>query len=234
VTHLFKWRKFDKDIIILCVRWYLRYALSYRDITEIISERGICVDHSTIYRWVQKYAPILEERCRLHLKKSSGSYRVDEAYIKIKGTWKYLYRAVDKTGQTIDFYLSHTRNWAAATRFFKQALKQPHITEPYVINVDLNAAYPVAIHELQYMGHLSKACKLRQIKYLNNRIESDHRFVKRQCSHKQWFRNYHSAQNTISGYEAMHMIKKGQVKQVAKGNIFAQNKFIENLFGMAA
>ena len=139
-----------------------------------------------------------------------------------------------KTGQTIDFYLSHTRSWAAATRFFKQGLKQPHITKPHVINVDLNAAYPVAIHDLQYMGHLSKECKLRQVKYLNNHIEGDHRFVKRQCRHKQWFRNYHSAQNTIAGYEMMHMIKKGQIKQVAKGNIFAQNKFIENLFGIAA
>ena len=200
----------------------------------MISERGISVDHSTIYRWVQKYAPILEERCRAHLKKSSGSYRVDETYIKVKGQWKYLYRAVDKTSQTIDFYLSHTRNWVAATKFFKQALKQPHITAPYVINVDLNAAYPVAIHELQYMGYLPKNCKLRQVKYLNNCIESDHRFVKRQCRHKQCFRNYHSAQNTISGYEAMNMIKKGQVKHVAKGDIFAQNKFIHHLFGIAA
>ena len=139
----------------------------------MISERGISIDHSTIYRWVQKYAPILEKRSRSHLKKSGGSYRVDETYIKVKGQCKYLYRAVDKTGQTI----------------------------PYVINVDLNAAYPVAIHDLQY---------------------------------KQWFRNYHSAQNTISGYEAMHMIKKGQIKHVAKGDIFAQNKFIDHLFADAA
>ena len=118
MTNLFKWRKFDKDLIILCVRWYLRYGLSYRNITEMISEQGISVEHSTIYRWVQKYAPILEEKCCAHLKKSGGSYRVDETYIKIKGVWKYLYCAVDKTGQTIDFYLSHTRNWAAATRDF--------------------------------------------------------------------------------------------------------------------
>ena len=84
------------------------------------------------------------------------------------------------------------------------------------------------------MGHLSKDCKLRQVKYLNNCIESDHRFVKRQCRHKQWVRNYNSAQNIIAGYEAMHMIKKGQVKHAAKGDIFAQNKFIDHLFGVAA
>lgn len=174
----------------------------------MISERGISVEPSTIYRWAQKYAPILEERSCAHLKKSGGSYRVDETYIKIKGQWKYLYRAVDKAGQTIDFYLSHTRNWFAAETFFKKALKQPHATQPYVINVDKNAAYPVVIHNLQYMRHLSKACKLRQIKYLNNRIESDHRFVKRQCQHKQWFRNWDSAANTIAGYEIMHIIKK--------------------------
>jgi transposase-like protein len=200
----------------------------------MILERGISVEHSTIYRWVQRYAPILEGKTRIHLKKGGGSYRVDETYIKVKGQWKYLYRAVDKTGQTIDFYLSHIRNWAAATRFFKQALKQPHITAPYVINVDLNAAYPVAIHDLQYMGYLSKECKLRRVKYLNNRVESDHRFVKRQCRHKQWFRNYHSAKNTICGYEIMHMIRKGQVKHVAKSDIFAQNKFIDHLFEIAA
>ena len=179
-------------------------------------ERGISVEHSTIYRWVQKYAPILEEKCRNHLKISGGSYRVDETYIKIKGQWKFLYRAVDKTGQTIDFYLSHTRNWIAATRFFKQALKRPHIIPPYVINTDKNAAYPVAIHELQYMGYLPKSCKLRQVKYLNNNIESDHRFVKRQCHHKQWFRAYHSAQKTISGYEIIHMIKKGQINRYSR------------------
>ena len=141
---------------------------------------------------------------------------------------------VDKEGQTIDFYLSHTRDWSAAEAFFKKALKQPHATQPYVINVDKNATYPVAVNSLQYLGHLSKGCQLRQVKYLNNGIESDHRFVKKQCQHKPWFRNWESAANTIAGYEIIHMIKKGQIKQISKGDIIAQNDFINKLFAEAA
>ena len=138
MPNLFKWRKFSKDIIILCVRWYLRYALSYRNVTEIIAERGIDVDHSTIYRWVQYYAPILDMECRKHLKNTGGSFRVDETYIKVKGQWKYLYRAVDKNNQTIEFHLSPKRDKGAAKKFFKKVLNSANTTEQYVINVDKN------------------------------------------------------------------------------------------------
>ena len=208
--------------------------MSYRDVTEIIADRGVSVDHSTIYRWVQYYSPVLDAECRKHLKKVGGSYRVDETYIKVKGSWKYLYRAVDKENQTIEFYLSPKRDKGAAKKFFKKSLGYPHSTEPYVINVDKNPAYPAAIKDLKESGEIPENCKLRQVKYLNNGVESDHRFVKRQCRHKQWFRKYSSAKNTIAGYEAMHIIKKGQVKQVAKGDIVAQNNFIGSIFGLAA
>lgn len=115
--HPFKWRHSQAEIILLCVRWYLRYALSYRDLEEIMLERGLPVDHTTIYRWVQCYAPELEKRCRPHLKAYNDPWKVDETYIKIKKTWTYLYRAVDSTGNTLEFLLSPTRDAEAATRF---------------------------------------------------------------------------------------------------------------------
>lgn len=230
----FKRRRYQSEIILLCVRWYLRYALSYRNLAEIMEERGLLIEQSTIFRWVKKYSPMLDKECRSHLKKNLGSYRVDETYIKVKKKWKYLYRAVDKQGNTIEFYFSTRRDKGAAKKFFKKALGYPHFVKPYVINVDKNPAYPAAIAELKGTGVLPETCKLRQVKYLNNRIEGDHRFVKRQCRHKQWFRSYESARGTIAGYEAMHMVKKGQVRYVSKGNVVAQNAFIASIFQTAA
>ena len=128
----FKWRHFEAEIILLCVRWYLRYALSYRDLEEIMQERGLSVDHTTIYRWVQRYAPELEKRCRLHLKTTNDSWRVDETYIKVKGVWTYLYRAGDSQGNTLEFLLSPTRDAPAAKRFFAKALGACHTVIPRV------------------------------------------------------------------------------------------------------
>src|SRR3984893_7133945 len=170
----FKWRHFQSDIILLCVRWYVRYALSYRDLEEMMMKRGLHVDHTTIYRWVQKYAPELEKRCRPHLKACNDSWKVDETYIKIKKVWMYLYRAVDSEGNTIEFLLSPMRDAKAATRFFCKALAstarsvsqacpvaeqvvQPTVltatttitSAPRVINVDKNAAYPKAMADLK-------------------------------------------------------------------------------------
>ena len=122
---LFKWRHFQSDIILLCVRWYLRYALSYRDLEEMMQERGLTVDHTTIYRWVQSYAPEIEKRSRPHLRATHDSRRVDETSIKIKTTWTYLYRAVDSEGKTIEFFLSPTRDAEAAKRFFLKILQYP-------------------------------------------------------------------------------------------------------------
>ena len=121
----FKCRHFEAEIILLCVRWYLRYALSYRDLEEMMAERGLSVDHTTIYRWVQRYAPELDKRCRPHLKACNDSWRVDETYIKIRKTWMYLYRAVDSEGNTLEFRLSATRDAEAAQQFFVTALGRP-------------------------------------------------------------------------------------------------------------
>jgi transposase, IS6 family len=139
---LFKWRHFQANIILCAVRWYLRYALSYRDVEELLRERGVTVDHTTIFRWVQRYAPELDKRCRSRLKATNDSYRVDETYIKIKRQWYYLYRAVDSTGATLDFMLSPTRDADAAERFFRKVLAARHTATPRVRTVDQNPAYP--------------------------------------------------------------------------------------------
>ena len=178
-TSPFKWRHFEGQIILLCVRWYLRYCLSYRDLEEMMAERGLAVDHTTIYRWVQQYAPELEKRCKPHLKQTNDSWRVDETYMKVKGEWLYLYRAGDSAGHTLEFMLSETRDAQAAKRFFTKVLGASHTTIPRVINVDRNPAYPKAVVELKAEGQLPQGCQLRAVKYLNNLIEQDHRFIKR-------------------------------------------------------
>jgi transposase, IS6 family len=231
---LFKWRHFTAEVILCAVRWYLRYALSYRDVEELMRERGVAVDHTTVFRWVQRYAPELEKRCRPHLNMTNDSYRVDETYIRIKKHWYYLYRAVDSTGATLDFMLSATRDANAAERFFRQVLQASHTINPRVITVDQNAAYPPAFEALQQESLLPETCLLRQCKYLNNIIEQDHRFVKRRVNPGLGFGAFHTAQRTIQGYEAMHMLYKGQIEGMAKRDILAQNRVINQMFGLAA
>jgi IS6 family transposase len=212
------------------VRWYLRYALSYRDLEEMMEERGLAIDHTTIYRWVQRYAPELEKRCRPHLRSTNDSYRVDETYVKIKGKWSYLYRAVDSTGQTIDFMLSARRDARAAKRFFRKMLKAPKHQSPRVINVDRSKAYPPAVEELKKEGVFPVTSQLRQCRYLNNLIEQDHRFIKRRVNPGLGFSSFNTARRTISGYEAMNMIRKGQIEGVGKVDIQGQVIFVSNLF----
>jgi IS6 family transposase len=231
---LFKWRHFQADIILCAVRWYLRYALSYRDVEELMRERGVVVDHTTVFRWVQRYAPELDKRCRPYLRATNDSYRVDETYIKIKKHWYYLYRAVDSTGATLDFMLSATRDADAAEQFFRKVLDASHTRLPRVITVDKHAAYPLAFDTLQQDGTLSETCLLRQCKYLNNVIEQDHRFVKRRVNPGLGFGALATAQRTIQGYEAMHMIWKGQLEGMATGDVLTQNRVINQLFGLAA
>ena len=209
---LFKWRHFEGDIIMLCVRWYWRYALSDRDLEEILLEWGVHVDHTTIFRWVQRYAPELDKCCRPHLKTTNDSSRVHETYIKIKKPWYYLYRAVDSEGSTLDFLLSATRDAKAAERFFRKALRASHTVPPRVIIVDNNAAYPPAFEALQQAGPLPKGCRLRQQKYLNNLVEQNHRLMKRRVNPGLGFGAFHTAQRTIQDYKAMHMIRKRQLQ----------------------
>ena len=145
----FKWRQFEPQVILMAVGWYLRFSLSYRDVEELVRERGLSVDHVTVWRWVQRYAPEIERRLRPHLKTTNKSWRVDETYIRVKGKWTYLYRAVDSTGASIDFLLSAGRYAAAAKRFFQKALRSPNHPTPRVINVDKNPSYPPVVAVLE-------------------------------------------------------------------------------------
>jgi transposase, IS6 family len=281
MSNPFKWRHFEAEFILLCVRWYLRYSLSYRDLEEMMLERGLHVDHTTIYRWVQRYAPELDKRSRPHLKACNDSWRVDETYIKVRTSWMYLYRAVDSQGHTLEFLLSPTRDAQAAKGFFVKALhgtagstsqscptdekevEAPRSTEPAacpaasgtgvcgnyakapplrvaprsvprVINVDKNAAYPKAIADLKASGILPQSVELRQVKYLNNMVEQDHRFIKRRVKPGMGFFSFVSAWRTLQGYEMMNMVRKGQIRGVEKGDILGQIAFIARLFGVAA
>ncbi len=192
------------------------------------------MDHSTINRWVLQYAPELDKRIRPHLSLTNDSWRVDETYIKVKGQWKYLYRAVDSKGNTLDFLLSAKRNARAAERFFRKTLNASYAQTPRVINVDKNAAYPPAIDELKADEQLPETTELRQVKYLNNQVEQDHRFIKRLTKAGMGFSSFNTARRTLRGMEAMNMIRKGQVQGVAKGDIRSQIEFVSQIFGVVA
>ena len=165
--NLFKWRHFEKEIILLCVRWYLKYPLSYRDLMEMMAEREVIVTHTTIMRWVHKYSPILDGRVRKHIKLTNDSWRMDETYIRIKGKNAYLYRAVDSTGKTIDFYVSERRDKKAAKKFFHKALGAEHNREPRVITTDKYPATDMAILEERYFGEMSCRTQHRMCQYSN-------------------------------------------------------------------
>jgi transposase-like protein len=229
----FKWKHYAGEIILLNVRWYLKYPLSYRNLKEMMAERGMEVDHTTIMRWVHQYSPEIEKKVRRYLKPTNDSWKMDETYIKVKGEWKYPYRAVDSDGNTIDFMLSAKRNKKAAKRFLKKALCSKHNQIPRVITVDKNPAYPPAVNELKNDRILPQNVNFRQIKYLNNMIEQDHRSIKRIVRPMLGFQSINAAIKTIKGIEIMHMIKKGQVDTLNQC-VRAEVNFINQLFGIAA
>jgi len=230
----FKWRQYKGKLILLCVRWYLAYTLSYRQLARMLQEHGWKVDHTSIFRWVQRYSPELSARCRAFLKPTNRSYRVDETYINVKGQDRYLYRAVDSTGQTIDFLLTARRDKASAKRFFRRALTSVCNVRPRVINVDKNPVYPAAFRELKAEGLVSRRCHLRQCKYLNNVLEQDHRNVKRRVRLAMGYGSFRTAWRTLQGIETMHLIRKGRVRRVPKDDVVAQVRFIHQLFGLPA
>lgn len=229
----FKWRHYRGEIILGCVRWYCRYGISYRELEEMMSERGVEVDHTTLYRWVQHYAPEMEKRLRYFWKPTLGySWRVDETYIKVKGKWTYLYRAVDQRGATIDFYLSPTRNTAAAKRFLGKALRRfKDWEQPRVINTDKAPTYGVALAELKAESICPENLEHRQIKYLNNIVEADHGKLKRLIKPTLGFKSMKTAYATIKGFELMRMFKKAQMNIWHYGQgLLGEIRLIERCF----
>src|SRR5438270_4082527 len=205
---LFKGRHFDHEIIILCVRWYLTFKLSSRDLVQMMSERGIALAHTTILRWVQRYVPEFEKRWRRYALPVGDSWRVDETYLKVRGQWVYLYRAVDKQGRTVDFLLSRRRDIDAAKRFFSRAIRQHGA--PRVITLDGYAASHRAVAKLKEAGTLPPRVHVRSCKYLNNVIEQDHRRIKQRVWPMLGFKRFETAAVTIRGIELAEKIKKHQ------------------------
>ena len=205
----FKYCRFQKEIVLTCVRWYLAYPLSLRNIEAIMTERGVSVDHSSINRWVKKFSPLLEAEARKRRKPVSTSWRLDETYIKVKGEWTYLYRAVDKCGNTVDFLLTAKRDQRAAKRFLVKAIGD--FGTPAKITIDKSGANQAAIKS--YNKDTDSKIEIRQIKYLNNIVEQDHRAVKRITRPTLGFKSFWYAADTIAGIELIHMIRKGQMAE---------------------
>jgi transposase-like protein len=199
------------DVILLCVRWYSAYPLSLRNLEEMMAQRGISVDHSTVHRWAIKLLPVLDKAFR-------RSKRKVETYVKVKGEWKYLYRAVDKAGDTVDFLLRAHRDKAAARRFFEQAIEQNGAPEK--VTIDKSGSNVAALDAIN--AGRRKRIVVRQIKYLNNIVEQDHRAIKRRTRPMLGFKDFRCARILLSGIELMHMISKGQMKNGGKGQTPAQ------------
>ena len=189
------------------VRWYVAYPISYRQLEEMMQERGVAVDHSTLNRWVIKYAPEVEKQFRRRQRPVGKSWRMDETYVRIKGQWKYLYRAVDKEGHTVDFLLTPRRDRAAAEAFLHKAIRTQGLPEK--ITIDQSGSNTAAIHH--YNKIHKTAIVIRQCKYLNNMVEQDHRAVKRLVRPMLGFKSFWAACCTIAGIEVMHAIRKGQL-----------------------
>jgi putative transposase len=224
----FSGRHFEKEIILMGVRWYVSYPLSYRDVEELMEERGVEVDHSTLNRWVIKYAPELEANfSKNHKKRVGTSWRMDETYIKVKGDWYYLYRAVDKEGATIDFMLSKKRDKKAARKFFIKSIGNNGVPEK--VTIDKSGSNKAALNDINLIltmlflnNYLFFEINIRQIKYLNNIVEQDHRFIKKIVRPMLGFKSFDSAEATLAGIELNHMLKKSQHINASNMTIFEQ------------
>lgn len=221
VAKVLKRRHYPLDVMLLCVRWYVAYPLSLRHLEEMMAERGIAVDHSTVHRWAIKLLPVLEKAFR-HCKRAVGkNWRMDETYVRVRGEWRYLYRAVDKAGQTVDFLLRARRDKAAARRYFEKSIDQNG--EPETVTVDKSGANLAALQALN--AERETPFRIRQNKYLNNLIEQDHRAIKRRTRPMLGFKNFRCARILLGGIELMHMIKKGQMESAGKNRPSAAQQF---------
>ena len=196
------------DVMLTCVRWYVAYPLSLRHLEQMMAERGFSIDHSTVHRWVIKLLPVLEKAFRRNKRTVGRSWRMDETYIRVKGEWKYLYRAVDRDGDTIDFLFRARRDKVAARRYFEKAIDQ--YGAPETVTIDKSGANLAGLHAIN--AERETPIRIRQVKYLNNIVEQDHRAIKRRTRPMLGFRNFRCARILLGGIEVMHMVAKGQMK----------------------
>ena len=227
----FRGRHFEAGLIVQAVSWYLRYHLSYRDIEELLLERGLEVDHSTVNRWVLAYAPLIDRRLRPFRKHHCGSVRIDETYVRIRGEWRYLYRAIDKHGEAVDFLLTAKRDLDAAKRFFRKMLQEGPLLSPNRIGTDGAGTYPPAIAPARAEGLLSRDPVHYVTKHLQQGIESDHFRVKKNMPRIGGFRSFGTARRTIKGFEAMLWLRKG-FGFAGAWTVREQNRMLALCFGL--
>ncbi|WP_258086095.1 IS6 family transposase [Xenorhabdus bovienii] len=211
IRNVFKRRHYPVDIIAQCVRGYLAYALSLRNLKEIMAERGIAVDHSTLSRWIHRWVPLIVKRYRRSKPEVKRRWRMDETDIKIKGQWRYLYCAVDSDGNTVEFLLTAHRDKKAALSFFKKVMRQHG--QPDGVTLDKSGANKAALGEINKEKPKKKPINIRQSKYLNNLIEQDHRNVKRRTRPMLGLKNFRGTQTLLAGIERVSMLRKGQYPQ---------------------
>ncbi|WP_121317670.1 IS6 family transposase [Paraburkholderia sp. RAU2J] len=221
VAKVLKRLHYPLEIMLVCVRWYVAYPLSLRNLEEMMAERGMAVDHSTVLRWAIKLLPVLEKAFRRCKRPVGKNWRMDETYVKVRGTWKYLYRAVDKAGNTVDFLLRARRDKEAARRYFEKAIDQNGA--PETVTIDESGANLAGLHAVN--AERETPIKIRQAKYLNNIVEQDHRAIKRRTRPMLGFMDFRCARILLSGIELMHMIAKGQMKDAGKLKPSAARQF---------
>ena len=201
-TSAFSKHDFPDDVIALAVRWYVRYRLSYADVVEWFAERGLIVDRSTVYRWVQRFLPLFQDAARPHRHAVGAKWRVDETYTRLAGTWTYIYRAIDQDGQVVDAYFSERRNGAAAEAFFQRAIDETGTT-PTRVTTDKAACYPPALRKV-----LAQA-EHRRSKYLNNGLERDHQHLKQRLYPMRGFKQAGSADILSRGHAFLRNLRNG-------------------------
>ncbi len=231
--NVFRGRHFQRDIILWAIRWYCKYGINYRELQEMLAERGVIFDHTTIYRWVQRYAPEMEKRLRWYWRNPSClcSWHLDETYVKVNGRWTYLYRAVDSRGCTIDFYLSSRRNTKTAYRFMGKLLNNTKRRQiPRLINTDKAPTYGRALALLKREGKCPQHVQHRKTKYRNNIIECDHGKLKRIINATLGFKSMKTAYATIKGIEVMRALRKGQAESFYFGHPLGEMRLVSRVF----
>ncbi|MBY0598827.1 IS6 family transposase [Bacillus bingmayongensis] len=226
----FKGKQFKQDIILVAVGYYCRFSLSYRDVSEILNERGVSVHPTTIMRWVHEYGNLIYQIWKKKNKSIELSWKLDETYIKVKGEWRYLYRAIDKEGYTLDIQLRKKRDHQAAYTFIKRLVKT--FGEPTVLTTDKAPALLCAFKKLKEQGFYKRTTHCT-VKHLNNLIEQDHRHVKRRFAKSAGFQSIRHASRTLKGIETVHALYKRKRSLQQPNFVFSTYNELQQLLTIA-